>query len=118
LIAHTIEARIYQQLTPDLELRVLFRQHIQNQARFWCDVVLNPDCYAATSTFYSSDPKLGSVFTEYPEIKLIWEAERWRGVPFFGWFAAGSFEIAYGHYFQNTSFGNAHVLQTGYRMPY
>ena len=28
------------------------------------------------------------------------------------------FEIAYGHYFQSTSFGGAHVLQAGYTMPY
>ena len=35
-----------------------------------------------------------------------------------GWLAAGTFDASYGHYFQNTSFGNAHVLQLGYTMPY
>ncbi len=34
------------------------------------------------------------------------------------WFAAGAFEISYGYYMQNDSFGNAHVLQAGYTMPY
>ena len=60
----------------------------------------------------------GPVHTEYPEVQLIWQAEALRPFPFFRWFAAGTFEISYGHYFQSTSFGNAHVLQTGYRMPY
>ena len=39
-------------------------------------------------------------------------------IPFFRWFAAGTFEISYGRYFQNNSFGDAHVLQAGYSMPY
>ena len=51
-------------------------------------------------------------------MKLIWDADALRVVPFFRWFAAGTFEISYGRYFQNNSFGNAHVLQTGYTMPY
>ena len=38
--------------------------------------------------------------------------------PFLRWFAAGAFEVSYGRYFQNTSFGNAHVLQTGYRLQF
>ena len=55
---------------------------------------------------------------EYPEVKLIWDAAAWESIPFFRWFAAGTFEISYGRYFQNNSFGDAHVLQTGYSMPY
>ena len=49
--------------------------------------------------YQSSDPKLGPVHTEYPEVKLIWEAEALRGVPFFRWFAGGTFEISYGYYY-------------------
>jgi len=30
----------------------------------------------------------------------------------------GTFELSYGRFFQNTSFANAHVLQTGYSMPF
>ena len=37
LIAHTIEARLYQQLTPTVEIRLLLRYYRQNHARFWCD---------------------------------------------------------------------------------
>ena len=123
--AHTIEGRVYQRVSRTLELRLLYRQYIQNRAAFWCDVVANPACYdvltggvAIMAPYTSSDPKLGPVYTEYPEVKLIWDADPLRDVPFFRWFAAGSFEISYGHYFQNTSFGNAHVLQMGYTMPY
>jgi hypothetical protein len=125
--AHTIEARIFQQLTRDLEIRIVYRQYFQSHAAFWCnlmpDMGAGPSClasggYSPNAPYYTSDPKLGPVHTEYPEVKLFWDAEAWRDVPFFGWFAAGTFEISYGRYFQSTSFGNANVIQAGYRMPY
>jgi len=123
--AHTIEGRIYQRLSRTLEMRLVYRQYVQNRAAFWCDVIANASCYessvdgmAVQAPYYSSDPKLGPVYTEYPELKLVWDAISWRDTPFFRWFAAGTFEVSYGHYFQNTSFGNAHVLQAGYTMPY
>jgi hypothetical protein len=68
--------------------------------------------------YRTTDPKLGPLRTEYPEVKLSWDAEALRPYRFFRWFAAGAFEISYGRYYQNDSFGNAHVLQTGYSMPY
>jgi hypothetical protein len=118
--AHTVEARLYQQLSRSLEVRLLYRLHWQNRADFWCDVTVNSNCYESVPDlhYYSSDPKLGPVHTSYPEVKLIWEADALRTVPFFRWFAAGTFELGYGYYMQNDSFGNAHVLQAGYTMPY
>jgi hypothetical protein len=116
LRAHTIEGRVFQTFTPTLEVRLSYRQYFQNSARFLCDQLLRTDCFNAT--YYSTDPKLTSVHTEYPELKVLWQAEALAPLPFFRWFAAGTFEISYGYYFQNTSFGNAHVLQMGYRMPY
>lgn len=121
LRAQTIEGRIYQKLTRNLEVRLLYRHHTQNHAAFWCDVVANQNCYEMMPPpvpYQSSDPKLGPVRTEYPEVKLFWEADSLRAVPFFRWFAAGTFEISYGYYMQNDSFGDAHVLQAGYTMPY
>jgi hypothetical protein len=134
LTAHTIEARVYQQVTPTLQVRALFRYHRQSHAEFWCATPLRPTTlpatdfcamatnppsgYAVDAKYYTADPKLGPVTTKYPEIQLVWAADALRVVPFMQWFAAGSFEISYGHYFQNTSFGNAHVLQTGYRLPF
>jgi hypothetical protein len=79
----------------------------------------HPDCYASTARYYPGDPKLAPVTTDMPEIKLSWEAFRLRDVPFFGWFAAGTFEISYARYFQSSQpLGNAHLLQVGYAMPY
>jgi hypothetical protein len=124
LSASTVEARIYKQVTRDLEIRLLYRQYFQQPPAFWCDVPSNPGCTATSTpinpnwTYATADPALGPVRTEYPEVKLVWDAEALREVPFFRWFAAGTFEISYGHYFQNDAFGNAHVLQTGYSMPY
>jgi hypothetical protein len=77
-----------------------------------------PDCYPQGATVYTGDPKLQHVSTSMPELKLTWDAVRLRGVPFFAWFAEGSFEISYARLFQNTVFGNAHLLQMGYTLPY
>jgi len=134
LSSHTIEARVYQQVTPTLQVRFAFRYYRQSHAAFWCAppnrpttlpatdfcaMATNPPSgYLNTAVYYTSDPKLGPVVTEYPEIQLVWAADALRAVPFMRWFAAGTFEISYGHYFQNTSFGNAHVLQTGYRLAF
>jgi len=118
LRAETVEGRVYQEVTPNLEVRLLFRYHWQNHAQFWCDAVAIPGCYAPGSTYYSTDPKLGPLTTKYPELKVVWEAGAMRDLPFFRWFAGGSFEVSYGYFLQTTSFGGAHLLQAGYRLPY
>jgi Protein of unknown function (DUF3570) len=122
LSASTIEGRVYFRLRRDLEVRLLYRQYFQQPPNFWCDVPTNPGCTPAQSmppsSYASTDPALGPVRTEYPEVKLIWDADALREVPFLRWFAAGTFEISYGRYIQNDAFGSAHVLQTSYSMPY
>jgi hypothetical protein len=120
LRSHMVELRAYRPLTRNLTVRGLYRQYIQNKpANFWCDQVATPAlCYPVDAIYFTSDPKVGRVYTEYPELELVWQAEALRPVPVLGWLAAGTFTISYGHYFQNTSFGNAHVLQAGYTLPY
>jgi hypothetical protein len=119
LVGYMAEARVFQTLTRDLEVRLSYRQYLQpDGAAFWCDVVTRPGCYGVGPTFFTADVKLGSVFTEYPEAKLFWNATAFAGTPFLSWFSSGTFEISYGYYIQSTAFGNAHVLQMGYRMPY
>jgi len=138
LIGNMVEGRIYQQLTPTLEVRLLFRYYRQNHAAFWCappnrPTQLPPTEFCAMGTsppsgyiptgpnaakYWTSDPKLGPLNTEYPELKLIWDADALRDVPLLRWFASGTFEISYGYYYQSTSFGDAHVVQTGYRLEY
>lgn len=122
LSASMVEGRLYHRLKRDLEVRFLYRQYFQQPPAFWCDVPANVGCspmsVSVSPNYASSDPAIGPVRTEYPEVKLMWDAASWESIPFFRWFAAGTFEISYGRYFQNNSFGNAHVLQTGYSMPY
>ena len=121
LSANTLEGRVYHSLGRDLEVRLLYRQYFQNHAGLWCDVMSNPGCSVMDDlhlSYFTTDPKLGPMRTEYPEVKLLWDAEALGPYPFLRWFASGAFEISYGRYFQNTSFGNAHVLQAGYTMPY
>ena len=122
LSANMVEGRIYHQLSRDLEVRFLYRQYFQQPPAFWCDVPANAGCspmsVPVSPNYASSDPAIGPVRTEYPEVKLLWEAAAWDSIPFLRWFATGTFEISYGRYFQNDAFGDAHVLQTGYSMPY
>jgi hypothetical protein len=119
---HMFELRVYQTLTRDLEVRLSYRQYLQDDADFWCNTMADTACYLGRqgpqTMWFSSDPKLGSLHTEYPEAKLYWTATAFADVPVLRWFAAGTFEISYGRYFQSTSFQNAHVLQAGYTMPY
>ncbi len=116
--AHTIEGRIYQEVGPNLEVRGSLRYYSQTPADFWCDWMARPDCYGQGATVYTADPKLQHVHTWMPELKLTWDAVRLRGVAFLGWFSEGAFEISYARFIQNTSFGDAHLLQMGYTLPY
>jgi hypothetical protein len=115
----TLELRVSQPVTRDLEVRLSYRQYNQTKANFWCDSIAHSDCYSGPgAVWYSSDPKLGPMHTEYPEVKLFWDATALADVPFLRWFAAGNFEVSYGRLFQSTSYGAAHVLQAGYRMTF
>lgn len=120
--SHTVELRVFQRLTAALELRLTGRLYSQGAAAFWCDLAQNASCLAARppgfSNIYTSDPKLSPVSTKFLEGKLYWDAVSWRGLDFFGWFSAGTFELSYGYYWQSTSYEGAHILQVGYTIPY
>jgi len=119
LASHTFELRLYEELAPTFTVRAMGRVYLQNwSATFWCDVAATSTCYPPGAVYYTTDPKLGHVTTYYPELELIWRAEALAPVPVLGWLSAGTFTISYGRYFQSTSFGDAHVLQAGYTMPY
>lgn len=118
LNGHMVEGRIYRGLTSDLEIRLAYRYYRQGSVSFWCDWIASPGCYGPGTRVYTSDPKLGPLRTSFPEAKLFWTAHRLRGVPVLGWLSDGTFEISYGYLFQSTSFGNAHLLQTAYSLPY
>jgi hypothetical protein len=112
------EGRVYQELTRNLEVRLSYRWYSQSAADFWCDWMARPDCYGPAARVYAFDPKLGKMGTHMPEVKLMWEAAALRGLPVLGWFAPGTFEISYGRFIQNTTFGDAHLAQVGYALPY
>ncbi len=120
LQSHTLELRAYRPLTRDLTVRLTFRRYWQNwAANFWTTMVEDSASVVPVPPYYyTTDPKLGHVRTEYPELELVWQAEALRAVPVASWLAAGTFTISYGRYFQNTSFGDGHVLQAGYTLPY
>ncbi len=112
----TYELRVFQAVGPDLEVRLTGRYYAQGEANIRCDVVADPGCQS--SVYSTNQPQLARIYTGFVEGKLYWEARRWRGVPFVGWFSEGTFELSYGRYLQTTSFADAHVLQTAYSLPF
>jgi hypothetical protein len=122
LTAHTIEARVFQELPAGLELRFSYRYHTQGKAAFWC--LTDPsrggstECYGMFPRYASVDDKLGPLHTQTPQVKLIWEARGLGGVPVLEWLAQGAFDVSYGYYLQSSKFGNAHLLETGYSLPF
>jgi hypothetical protein len=145
MTAHTVEARVHKDLSRDVELRLDYRFHLQNAARFWC----NSDpgqggeigCYPMGATYHSVDPKFGDATTHVAQGKLIWDTRLFGGLGgAFDLLAGGSFEVSYAYYFENTSYGmlfndsnappvvgdlpwgrshgGAHLIQTGYSLPF
>ncbi|MBC8133492.1 MAG: DUF3570 domain-containing protein [Deltaproteobacteria bacterium] len=115
--SQTAEARIFQGIGRDVDLRLTGRFYSQGPVNFRCDQGTTPGCYSGPA-YTTTDPKLAQVGTVFVEAKAYWEATSLRGQPFFGWFSEGTFELSYGMFFQNTAFANAHVLQTGYALPF
>jgi hypothetical protein len=123
LISHTIEARLYRELGHGLELRFAYRFHTQGAARFRECVGdpsrVQPGCEGIpVKAEHAADQKLTAYATHVLEVKVYWEARPLAGVPILAWFALGAFELSYGHYFQPTHYGDAHVLQTAYSLPF
>jgi hypothetical protein len=124
LLSHTVEGRLYREMGHGLELRLIYRFHSQGAARFYfCNnhalsLPAPPGCEGVTTIFWASDEKLKAFDTHLLELKLFWEARALNRVPVLAWFSEGSFELSYGHYFQPTHYANAHVLQTGYTLPF
>lgn len=121
--SHTVEGRVFQSIGRELELRFTARYYSQAPANLWCDQATNPGCYTgqqlfADGPYRTADPKLTPVATVLLDAKVYWQATRWRGAPFFGWFSEGTFELSYGRFIQNTSFRDAHLLQAGYSLPF
>jgi hypothetical protein len=123
MVAHSVEGRIYKDLGRYLELRLSYRFHTQTYAIFWwCNGdpsrAANPECGGDVLLYHASHQTLGPLRTQFLELKLTWEARPLARVPVLAWFALGAFELSYGRYFQTTHYGDAHVLQTGYSLPF
>jgi hypothetical protein len=117
-----VEGRVYQELGRLVQLRLSYRFHSQGSARFWCNEIANrggdPGCYGIAPRYHVMDEKLGPLTTHLVELQVVWQARALARVPLLSWFALGSFELSYGRYFQDTHYGNAHLLQTGYSLPF
>jgi hypothetical protein len=123
LTAHSVEGRLYQEIGPRVELRLSYRYHTQGWAQFaFCSRdpsrAADPECGPDILVFHTGDEKFGPLQTHLIELKLTWEARALAGVPVLAWFALGAFEISYGRYFQTTHYRDAHLLQTGYSLPF
>jgi hypothetical protein len=123
LVAHSAEGRLYLDVSQNLELRLSYRFHNQGSARFSAcpgnpSAAPDPDCPPEVTQFHSGDEKFRRLSTHLTELKLTWEARALADIPVLAWFALGAFELSYGQYLQTTHYGNAHLLQTGYSLPF
>lgn len=121
--AHTVEARLYKELPHGLEVRAAYRYHTQGTAHFrWCAgnpaLGPTPECQEVYPRYHATDEKLTALVTHVGELKVYWEARALARVPVLDWFADGEFELSYGRYFQETHYGDAHLLQTGYSLAF
>jgi hypothetical protein len=130
LLSHTPELRLYVPIGP-IEWRVTGRWYTQNHVSFWSDNGVTPaypqgvrglhcsTCVRADSRaglWYTSDPKLGNMTSEFLELRLLVRLRGLRDVrwlPGAPWLAAGVVELSYGHYFNggfaHTAYGDAEV---------
>jgi hypothetical protein len=118
--SHTFEGRVFQGIGRDVELRLTGRYYLQGAINIFCDpgdVGVRPGC-SPTGAYSVGQPQLAKMNTVFVEAKVYWDARALRGMPFLGWFAEGTFELSYGTFIPSTSFGTAHVLQTGYALPF
>jgi hypothetical protein len=145
MTAHTVEGRLYKNLGRDFELRFDYRYHWQSAARFWCNSLPSQGgdigCYGGTMPpHHSVDPKFGDLTTQMVQLKGTWDTRVFAGWRVLGLFAAGAFEVSYGYYFEDSpygmlfndrnappvignlpftrSHGGAHLIQTGYSLPF
>lgn len=120
--AHTVEGRIFKELGRDVEVRLSYRYHTQTSTDFYCNTYGNlggdPGCYPQFSLYYSADEKLGGLDTHMPEVKVYWTPRIFANVPVLRHFAHGTVELSYAYLFQQTHYGDAHFLQSGYTLPF
>jgi Protein of unknown function (DUF3570) len=143
ILGHTLEGRLSKALGPNVELRGIYRFHTQSAASFWCNTntTMGGDisCYGMSPEYHSVDIKFGDLRTQVAEFKLIWDMRLLSGTAL-DFFAAGTFDVSYGYYFEGTpygqeftdrnappvigelpfsrEYGGAHLIQTGYSLPF
>jgi hypothetical protein len=143
ILGHTLEGRVSKALGQDVELRGIYRFHTQSAANFWCNTntTMGGDisCYGMSPEYHSVDIKFGDLRTQVAEFKLIWDMRLLSGTAL-DFFAAGTFDVSYGYYFEGTpygqeftdrnappvigelpfsrEYGGAHLIQTGYSLPF
>lgn len=130
LVSHTPELRLYVPIGP-VEWRITGRWYTQNHVTFWSDNGVTPfypqgvqglrctTCLRADSRrllWYTSDPKLGDMTSEFLELRLLVHLVGLRNLhwlPGAQWLSAGLVELSYGHYFNggfaHTAYGDAEV---------
>ncbi len=108
LLGITPEARLIQEILPDLEVHTRYRYHRQNAADFY------QDTYAGMQTYLTTDAKLSEFTTHTLGIKLD-SALRHLGIR--GPVGDARIDVVLEYIVQNNRFGNALVVQSALTVP-
>jgi hypothetical protein len=143
ILGNTVEGRVSKGLGQNIEVRGTYRFHTQSAANFWCNTntPMGGDvaCYGMSPEFHSVDIKFGDLRTQVAEFKFIWDLRLLNGTAL-DFFSVGTFDISYAYFFEGSpygqeftdinappllgelpysrSYGGAHVIQTGYTLPF
>src|SRR5262249_11455120 len=105
LNANTLEGRLYQDVTPNLDVRLAYRYYTQGHAYF-----AKARYDTRVDQAYTSDPKLFAFDSHYIEGQARLHLSGLHGLHFWGWFENGFVEATFGVLYSGSTFGNCGPL--------
>jgi len=108
------EFRIYQEMSPFLQMRLRYRYYDQTSSYFYKS---DPNDYTFQDAYVTADPKLSAFHINEAGIQLLvlgsfLEGRAHRSI------AGASFDISFNYRWNTNAFGNQVVAQTGVRIPF
>jgi hypothetical protein len=111
---HTLESRAHVDLPAGVAAKLTYRYYRQGAADFY------QTFYASlpANALFTADPKLSAFDSHYGEAELRYGLDRLAQWQPLAWLRDSSVSLSYGYLVQFNRFGNAHLAQAGWTLPY